>query len=241
MVIPRVTRHGYGFFAGLNSHTRTRTHGKTHAKPTGIPLPMQNTNRDPHTRRLIRYIQLDAQVRNINDYSVPWIVTDTILQPGEPSPEIGIGSHIEMTDSQRFEVDGFARRQKGRLERICGYEQGYVQFVLRNHAVGAEDIYGSHLPKLTVAIPIHFLRLSPIQQVYYNLAFSLRGRTMGQTVDDDMVLPPRRSFVLFGKTEYREVEVARRFVEVNAEQRLREADRIEGIIECIERENNWVE
>jgi hypothetical protein len=53
-------------------------------------------------------------------------MTDTILQPGEPSPEIGIGSHIELTDSQWFEVDGFPRIQKGKLERICGYEQGYI-------------------------------------------------------------------------------------------------------------------
>ena len=45
MVIPRVTRHGYGFFAGLNSHTRTRTHGKTRAKPAGIPVPVTFTNR----------------------------------------------------------------------------------------------------------------------------------------------------------------------------------------------------
>jgi hypothetical protein len=78
------------------------------------------------TPQFIRYIQLDAQVRNISDNTVPWIVTDTILKPGEPSPGIGIGSYIELTDSQRFEVEGFLRRQKGRLEKICGYEQGYV-------------------------------------------------------------------------------------------------------------------
>ena len=116
-----------------------------------------------HTQQFIRYIQFDAQVQNISNYSVPWIVTDTILWPGELSPEIGIGSHIKMTDSQHFEVDRFARRQKGRLERICGYEQGYVQFVLRAHIIGREDIYGSHPPKTTVAIPIQFLHLSPIQ------------------------------------------------------------------------------
>jgi hypothetical protein len=43
MVIPRVTRHRYRFFAGLNSHTRTHTHGKTRAKPAGIPIPVTFT------------------------------------------------------------------------------------------------------------------------------------------------------------------------------------------------------
>jgi hypothetical protein len=197
--------------------------------------------RELRTPQFVRYIQLDAQVRKISETNVPWIVTDAILRPGEPSPEIGIGSHIELTDSQRFEVDGFTRRQKGRLERICGYEQGYVQFVLRAHTVGKEDIYGSHLPNSTVAIPIQFLRLSPIHRVYYNLAFSLLGRTMGQTIDNDTIYPPRRSFALFEEMEQREVEVVQRIVEISAEQRLEEAERMEGIIECIERENNWVE
>jgi hypothetical protein len=36
------------------------------------------------------------------------------------------------------------------------------------------------------------------------------------------------------------VEVVQRIVEISAEQRLEEAKRIEGIIECIEKENNWV-
>ena len=203
-------------------------------------VAIPRVHRELHTPKFVRYIQLDAQVRKISETSVPWIVADTILRPGKPSPEIGIGSHIELTDSQRFEVEGFARRQKGRLERICGYEQGYVQFVLRAHIVGKEDIYGSHLPKSTVAIPIHFLRLSPIHCVYYNLAFSLLGRTIGQTIDNDTIYPPRQSFALFGEMEQREVEVVQRIVEISAEQRLEEAERIEGIIECIEKENNWV-
>jgi hypothetical protein len=64
---------------------------------------------------------------------------------------------------------------------------------------------------------------------------------MGQTIDNDIIFPPRQSFALFKETEQREVEVVQRVVEVSAEQLLREADRIEGIIKCIERENNWVE
>ena len=130
------------------------------------------------------------------------------------------------------------RRQKGRLEKICGYEQGYIQFILKAHIIGREDIYGSHLPKLTVAIPIQFLCLSPIHRVYYNLTFGLLGRTIGQTIDNDTIYPPRRSFALF---EEREVKVVQRVGEVSTEQRLREAEKMEGIIECIEKENNWVE
>jgi hypothetical protein len=64
---------------------------------------------------------------------------------------------------------------------------------------------------------------------------------MGQTIDNDTIYPPRRSFALFEETEQREVEVVHRIVEISAEQRLEEAERMEGIIECIERENDWVE
>jgi hypothetical protein len=58
---------------------------------------------------------------------------------------------------------------------------------------------------------------------------------MGQTIDNDIIFPPCQPFALFKETEQREVEVVQRVVEVSAEQLLREADRIEGIIECIER------
>ena len=190
------------------------------------------------TPQFVRYIQLNAQVCNISNNTVPWIITDTILKPSEPSPGIGIGSHIKLTDSQRFKVEGFSRRKKGRLEKICGYEQGYVQFILKAHIIGREDIYGSHLPKSTVAIPIQFLHLSPIHHIYCNLAFSLLGWTMGQTIDNDTIYPLCWSFALF---EEKEVEVVQRVGQASTEQRLREVEKMEGIIECIERENNWVE
>jgi hypothetical protein len=64
---------------------------------------------------------------------------------------------------------------------------------------------------------------------------------MGQTIDNDTIYPPRRSFALFEEMEQREVEVVQRIVEISAEQRLEEAERMEGIIKCIERENDWVE
>ena len=106
---------------------------------------------------------------------------------------------------------------------------------------GQPSVFGvqllSHsLPALTVTNL--FLCLSPIHHVYYNLAFSLLGRTMGQTIDNDTIYPPRRSFALF---EEREVKVVQRVGEVSTEQRLREVEKMEGIIECIEKENNWVE
>jgi hypothetical protein len=37
------------------------------------------------------------------------------------------------------------------------------------------------------------------------------------------------------------VEVVQRVGQASTEQRLREVEKMEGIIECIERENNWVE
>jgi hypothetical protein len=61
---------------------------------------------------------------------------------------------------------------------------------------------------------------------------------MGQTIDNDTIYPPCRSFALF---EEREVKVVQRVGEVSTEQRLREVEKMEGIIECIEKENNWVE
>jgi hypothetical protein len=100
-------------------------------------------------------------VHNISNNTVPWTITDTILRPGEPSPGIGIGSHIKLTDSQWFEVEGFSRRQKGRLEKIYGYEQEYVQFILKAHTVGREDIYGSHLSKSTLSSPSNSLTSVP--------------------------------------------------------------------------------
>jgi hypothetical protein len=119
------------------------------------------------------------------------------------------------------------------LERICGYKQEYIEFVLCAHIVGEKDIYGSHLPKSTIAIPIQFLHLSPIYRVYYNLTFSLLGWAIGQTIDNNMVLPPCWSFMLFRKMKQREVGVG----EVSPKQRLREVERMEGIIKCIERKN----
>jgi hypothetical protein len=34
----------YRLFTGLTCCTPTHTHGKTHVKPMGIPIPMKNTN-----------------------------------------------------------------------------------------------------------------------------------------------------------------------------------------------------
>jgi len=181
----------------------------------------------------IRYIQFNAQVRNVHDHQVPWIVTDEILQPGEESHKVGVGSHIEMVDAQRFSVNGWAVRRTGTLESVYRYEQGYVLFILKGHREraygprpppGASDIYGSHHSASIVAIPIEFLRLNPYRRLRYNATYSLLGRSMGQTYDGDTIHPPRRSFTdtpFSGQT---------------LEQKERELGRIMAFIECVEEE-----
>jgi hypothetical protein len=104
-----------------------------HQPHPGIQLP--NT---------IDYVPLTAHARPVSEHQVPWIVTDTICQPNKLLPQLQIGSHVDMLDSERFQMNGRAIRRKGVLTDILAMEKGYIVYILTAHERGFPDIYGSH-------------------------------------------------------------------------------------------------
>jgi hypothetical protein len=54
--IPVTRHHGYGFFAGTNIHTRTRTRDKPVTKPAGIPVPAMITRHTYWHTYLIKFV-----------------------------------------------------------------------------------------------------------------------------------------------------------------------------------------
>jgi hypothetical protein len=100
-----------------------------------------------------------------------------------------------MVDSERSNIIGQEIRRKGVLTSVVMVEQGYVVYILEAHSKGKPDIYGSHHSSSRVAIPRHLLRLNPIAALYYHFNFKNLSQSIGQTVNQRIVNPPRRSFM----------------------------------------------
>ncbi|KIM71038.1 hypothetical protein PILCRDRAFT_17458 [Piloderma croceum F 1598] len=158
------------------------------------PTPPHPQPDDPHLSPQVNYIRVDAQVRPPLDYSVPWVVTSITPTSNQSSPQLRVGSNIQMLDSERFQMNGRAIMRKGSLEAIFSMEKGYIIYTLLAHEQGPTDIYGTHHMHSRVAIPHHLVHLNPIAAISYYIRFSKLNKSIGQTSTERVVHPPRRSF-----------------------------------------------
>jgi hypothetical protein len=168
----------------------------------------------------IRYIPLNAQVRCVYDYHVPWIVTEPILRPDESYPSVHLGSKIELVDAERgIWINGGTAtvRRRGELKSVYAVERDYLVFILEAHdQTDTSDIYGSHHKHSRVAIPFHLLRLPPALRLYYTIRSPKLECIIGQRTNTGIIYPPRRSFA----------DVP--FFQRTAEQKKTDAKRIKG-------------
>ena len=154
-----------------------------HQPYSGIQLPST-----------INYVPLTAHVRPVCEHQVSWIVTDVIPQPNKPPPQLHVGSHIDMLDSERFQMNARVIRRKGVLTDIFAMEQGYIVYILTAHERGFPDIYGSHHARSQVAIPHNLVHLNPITALQYCFSSKQLHQSIGQTTHKGVICPPRRSF-----------------------------------------------
>jgi hypothetical protein len=140
-----------------------------------------------------RYIPVQGQARPIYDAFTPWVVTNIDPYTTTPTTRLRTGSHIHIRDFERYQEGGQAVEQRGILFGIVGWERGYVIFFLKFTTASAKrDLFGSHLPGVTVAIPRSLTHLGLRNALRYRHDLPTLGCTLGQTVVGNTVQPPYR-------------------------------------------------